>query len=112
MADKGVDGAALGRGLASALAGSLNKVAYAAGEVLDAKVGGKGVVSHEISSFSHNVFQALQDGGVLPRDKPLPPQLPPTAWVKAAVPALLGAGALFFLLGRLSKPKVIEVRRG
>jgi hypothetical protein len=106
------DGAALGRGIASALAGTLNKVAYAGGEVLDAKVGAKGFVSNEVSTLTHNVFQALQDGGVLPRERALPTQLPPTAWLKLAVPVVLGTAALFLILGRLTKPKVIEVRRG
>lgn len=107
-----LDGAALGRGLASALVGTLNKVAYVAGEKLDEKVGAKGFASNEISTFTHNVFQALQDGGVLPRDKPLPTQLPPVAWVKAAVPIALGLGAGAFLLGWLIRPRVVEVRRG
>ena len=106
------DGAALGRGLAAAVAQPLNKLAYVGGELLDQKVGAKGFLSNEVSTLAHNVFVALQKGGVLPSDQPLPAQLPPTAWVKAALPLALGAGVLIFLLARATKPKVIEVRRG
>ena len=79
------------------------KAALAGGLKLDQQVGGYGFVAEEVRKFTNGVGGIYKAGKLVPREYK-PESLPhPTAWLGVLIPVGLGAIALTFLLGRLSK---------